>query len=171
MEKAGQARPLEFLHFPRKIVSVFEASLEAQLRAVRRLHQGEPAAGPRQRKSLSQVDMAFDTLKKARTLCIYRRFSNVSRRTSASPSIAKAWSLLSPRGSPAATVFYARKRTPSPCGRRCDEPAFRVSRNREMKKWYRTALKQQNLSQRFVAIGEQLRQELYQAGGGKESCC
>ncbi len=49
------------------ILSVFEASLEAQLRAVRRLRQGEPAAGARQRKALSQVDMAFDTLKKART--------------------------------------------------------------------------------------------------------
>ena len=49
------------------ILSVFEASLEAQLRAVRRLRQGEPsAAAPRQRKGLSQVDLAFDILKKAR---------------------------------------------------------------------------------------------------------
>src|SRR5262245_61490633 len=35
----------------------------------------------------------------------------------------------------------------------------------EMKQQYRTALKQQNLSQRFVAMGEQLRRELDQAGG------
>lgn len=49
------------------ILGVFEASLEAQLRAVRRLRQGEAgAAGPRRRKGLSQVDMAFDILKKAR---------------------------------------------------------------------------------------------------------
>lgn len=49
------------------ILSVFEASLEAQLRAVRRLRQGEPSASePRRRKGLSQVDMAFDILKKAR---------------------------------------------------------------------------------------------------------
>ena len=50
------------------ILSVFEASLEAQLRAVRRLRQGEPstAQAPR-RKGLSQVDMAFDILKKARS--------------------------------------------------------------------------------------------------------
>ena len=49
------------------ILSVFEASLEAQLRAVRRLRQGEPsAAEPRQRKGLSQVDLAFDILKKVR---------------------------------------------------------------------------------------------------------
>jgi HB1, ASXL, restriction endonuclease HTH domain len=49
------------------ILSVFEASLEAQLRAVRRLRQGPPAdAEPRPRKGLSQVDMAFDILKKAR---------------------------------------------------------------------------------------------------------
>ena len=49
------------------ILSVFKTSLEAQLRAVRRLRQGEPSAGePRQRKGLSQVDLAFDILKKAR---------------------------------------------------------------------------------------------------------
>jgi hypothetical protein len=49
------------------ILSVFEASLEAQLRAVRRLRQGEPSSsGPPRRKGLSQVDMAFDILKKAR---------------------------------------------------------------------------------------------------------
>lgn len=49
------------------ILGVFEASLEAQLRAVRRLRRGEPEnAAPRQRKGLSQVDMAFDILKKAR---------------------------------------------------------------------------------------------------------
>jgi len=49
------------------VLSVFEASLEAQLRAVRRLRQPqETAPGPRRRKGLSQVDMAFDILKKAR---------------------------------------------------------------------------------------------------------
>ena len=48
------------------ILSVFEASLEAQLRAVRRLRQGEPAVPPPPRKGMSQVDMAFDILKKAR---------------------------------------------------------------------------------------------------------
>ena len=50
------------------ILGVFEASLEAQLRAVRRLRQGAPAATePRRRKSLSQVDMAYDILKSARS--------------------------------------------------------------------------------------------------------
>ena len=50
------------------ILSVFEASLDAQLRAVRRLRQGQPpSAGPPRRKGLSQVDMAFDILKKARS--------------------------------------------------------------------------------------------------------
>ncbi len=49
------------------ILSVFEASLEAQLRAVRRLRQGQPPdLRPRRRTGLSQVDMAFDILKKAR---------------------------------------------------------------------------------------------------------
>jgi len=50
------------------ILGLFEASLDAQLRAVRRLRQGQPEAPqPRQRKGLSQVDMAFDILKKARS--------------------------------------------------------------------------------------------------------
>jgi hypothetical protein len=50
------------------ILSVFEASLEAQLRAVRRLRQPQPIAGePPRRKGRSQVDMAFDILKKARS--------------------------------------------------------------------------------------------------------
>jgi len=49
------------------ILSAFEASLEAQLRAVRRLRQPPPAAGEPRRKGLSQVDMAFDILKKARS--------------------------------------------------------------------------------------------------------
>jgi len=50
------------------ILSVFEASLDAQLRAVRRLRQGEPSPSvPRRRKGLSQVDMAFDILKRSRT--------------------------------------------------------------------------------------------------------
>ena len=45
------------------ILGVFEASLEAQLRAVRRLRQGESGAPtPRSRKGLSQLDMAFDIL-------------------------------------------------------------------------------------------------------------
>lgn len=50
------------------ILSVFETSLEAQLRAVRRLRQGERSAiDPHRQKGLSQVDMAFDILKKARS--------------------------------------------------------------------------------------------------------
>ena len=49
------------------ILDIFEASLDAQLRAVRRLRQPTaiPAEPPR-RKGLSQVDMAFDILKKVR---------------------------------------------------------------------------------------------------------
>ena len=50
------------------ILSVFEASLGAQLRAVRRLRQGEQPTEPtRKRKGLSQVGMAFDILKKAKS--------------------------------------------------------------------------------------------------------
>lgn len=46
------------------ILSLFEASLEAQLRAVRRLRHGPPeAVEPHPREGLSQVDMAFHILK------------------------------------------------------------------------------------------------------------
>lgn len=50
------------------VLSTFEASLEAQLRAVRRLRQGqtEDPQVPR-KQSRSQVDMAYDILKKAPT--------------------------------------------------------------------------------------------------------
>jgi hypothetical protein len=48
------------------ILEAYEASLDAQLRAVRRLRKGRPEeAGRRPRKSLSQVDMAYDVLKEA----------------------------------------------------------------------------------------------------------
>ena len=50
------------------ILSIFEASLDAQLRAVRRLRCGaEAPAPPRRRAGLSQVDMAYDILKNARS--------------------------------------------------------------------------------------------------------
>jgi len=49
------------------ILSIFEASLDAQLRAVRRLRHPPPLPARRPRARLSQVDMAFDILKKARS--------------------------------------------------------------------------------------------------------
>jgi DNA-directed RNA polymerase delta subunit len=50
------------------ILSAVEASLDAQLRAIRRLRQGSTEdAQPRLKKGRSQVDMAYDILKKART--------------------------------------------------------------------------------------------------------
>src|SRR5260370_3960150 len=50
------------------ILDVFESSLDAQLRAVRRLRQGaDDPAETQRKKRLSQVDMAFDILKKARS--------------------------------------------------------------------------------------------------------
>jgi hypothetical protein len=49
------------------ILSAFEASFEAQLRAIRRLRQGQiEEARPRPNKGRSQVDMAYDILKRAR---------------------------------------------------------------------------------------------------------
>lgn len=51
------------------ILAAFEASLEAQWRAVRRLRHpaATPPAPARHRKGLSQVDMAYDVLRKARS--------------------------------------------------------------------------------------------------------
>ncbi len=50
------------------ILVIFEASLEAQLPAVRRLRSGHPKGAPSlRRQGLSQVDMAYDILKKTRT--------------------------------------------------------------------------------------------------------
>ena len=50
------------------ILSTIEASLDAQLRAIRRLRKGEtPEAKPSRKSRLSQVDMAHDVLKKAGT--------------------------------------------------------------------------------------------------------
>jgi hypothetical protein len=49
------------------IFDVCEAALDAQLRAVRRLRRGPvPPTRTARRKGLSQVDMAYDVLKKAR---------------------------------------------------------------------------------------------------------
>jgi hypothetical protein len=50
------------------VFAIFEASLDAQLRAVRRLRQGgSDAPRPVRSKGLSQVDMAYDVLKKAQS--------------------------------------------------------------------------------------------------------
>jgi DNA-directed RNA polymerase delta subunit len=50
------------------VLSAIEESLDAQLRAVRRLRKGQTQEIRQSRKTrLSQVDMAYDILKKART--------------------------------------------------------------------------------------------------------
>jgi len=49
------------------VLSIVEASLEAQLRAVRRLRRGQAEKSRRSKRGRSQVDMAFDILKKARS--------------------------------------------------------------------------------------------------------
>ena len=48
------------------VLSAIENSLDAQLRAVRRLRKGgQPEAKPPRKSRLSQVNMAYDRLKKA----------------------------------------------------------------------------------------------------------
>jgi hypothetical protein len=50
------------------LLGVFEASLDAQLRAIRRLRHGEVlGAKPPRKKGRSQVDMAYDVLKRTRS--------------------------------------------------------------------------------------------------------
>ncbi len=49
------------------ILETVEQSLDAQLRAVRRLRHGGPPSRQQSRSRLSQVDMAYDILKKARS--------------------------------------------------------------------------------------------------------
>jgi hypothetical protein len=50
------------------VLAAFEASLDAQLRSIRRLRQGAPEpAQSRPKRGRSQVDMAYDILKKARS--------------------------------------------------------------------------------------------------------
>ena len=50
------------------VLSAIEESLDAQLRAVRRLRKGQSLeAKPVRRARLSQVDMAYDILKKVRS--------------------------------------------------------------------------------------------------------
>ena len=51
-------------HIKSVVLDAFEVSLEAQLRAIRRLKKGK-AEKPRVRKGLSQVDMAHDILRRA----------------------------------------------------------------------------------------------------------
>lgn len=50
------------------MLAIFEASLEAQLRAVRRLRRNpESAPASPRHKAMSQVDMAYDILRRARS--------------------------------------------------------------------------------------------------------
>jgi hypothetical protein len=49
------------------ILETVEQSLDAQLRAVRRLRKGGPPTPRKPRSRLSQVDMAYNILKKARS--------------------------------------------------------------------------------------------------------
>jgi coproporphyrinogen III oxidase-like Fe-S oxidoreductase len=47
------------------VLHAIEVSLEAQLRAVRRLRTDAPAEAKQQRAGMSQVDMAYDVLRRA----------------------------------------------------------------------------------------------------------
>ena len=112
------------------ILSACEASLEAQLRAVRRLRQGQPSpAEPRRRKDLSHVDMAFDILLKAPSpLHVSQILEHIQTRFGVSvdrESLVSSLTKKVARGD----RFLRRRRTPSPYGRRRDEPAFRVPRH------------------------------------------
>src|ERR1017187_7139114 len=109
------------------ILSIVEASLDAQLRAVRRLRQGSQVAPrPSRCKGLSQVDMAYDVLKKARSPLHVSELLARIHSSFGVASIARASSLPSPRRSPARTASCAPTRIPSPCVRRPDDSAGRL---------------------------------------------
>ena len=103
------------------VLSIFEASLDAQLRAVRRLRHGVTAVPLHSRKGRSQVDMANDVRRKPTPPCTFPNCSHAFSPPLASPSIAKASSLPSPRKSPARTASSAPGRIPSACDRRPDD--------------------------------------------------
>ena len=109
------------------LLGVFEESLEAQLRAVRRLRRGPPGGDrPRPRKGLSQVDMAFDILKKARAPLhisqlldrIQAQFGVTIDRESLVSSLTKKVARVSGRS---AKVFFSGRRKRSP--RQTSEPS------------------------------------------------
>ena len=69
------------------VLRAFEVSLEAQLKAVKRLQSGEPAEKP-PRKGTSQVDMVYDVLKRAgRPLHVNEIIDRVEKLTGGSWSV------------------------------------------------------------------------------------
>jgi len=100
------------------ILSIFEAALNAQLRAVRRSARGAPRrlAGSSDR-SCPKLTWPMTYLKKPDPHSTSPSCWTVSTPLLASPSIAKVWSLPSPKRSPGRTVSCAPRRTPSGCVR------------------------------------------------------
>ncbi len=94
------------------ILSIFEASLDAQLRAVRRLRQApEPSAqGPR-RKGMSQVDMAYDILKRTRSpLHVSVIIERIEQAFAVSVDRESLVSALSKKGRPPRPLLTSRKK-------------------------------------------------------------
>ena len=80
------------------ILGVFEASLDAQLRAVRRLRHGGPSpVEPRPVKVCRKLTWLSTYLRRHVPRYISPSSSSASNCSSASRSIAKAWSRRSPR--------------------------------------------------------------------------
>jgi hypothetical protein len=98
------------------VLSAIEESLDAQLRAVRRLRKGQKPEGEHvRRKGLSQVDMAFDILRKARAPLhvdeMLARIQSAYGRAVDRESL----SLCCQRRLPGTTVSCAPSPTPLPC--------------------------------------------------------
>ena len=109
------------------ILSIFEASLDAQLRAVRRLRGGSRSPAPRRRAQVCPKLTWLSTYsKRPAPPCTSPNSWPASTPPSTSPSIAKAWSLRSPRKSPAAIVSCAPARTLSAYVRRSDDSLRRL---------------------------------------------
>jgi len=113
------------------ILSIFEAALNAQLRAVRRLRQGGARRLARLvRQVCPKLTWPMTYLKKPDPHSTSPSCWTVSTPLLASPSIAKVWSLPSPKGSPGRTVSCAPRRTPSGCVRRPVDSAGGLPGNR-----------------------------------------
>ena len=113
------------------ILSAFEVSLEAQLRAIRRLRQGQTEESqPLSQKGRSQVDIAYDILKKARTpLHVSEMIDRIQAQFGVAVDRESLVSSLSKKV-PVRTASCVQKRTLSRSGPKPDEAADCVSLHR-----------------------------------------
>ena len=91
MEK-NEVRIRRQIDIERAVLNAFEIALDAQLKAIRRLKSSGPEK-KREQKSMSQVDMVYDILRRGRqSHCTFPRFWTGWKRALANVWIANRWS-------------------------------------------------------------------------------